>query len=165
VLLTGLGLGADAKAQGISDVQLVQSWYARYLHREPDRCGLESWVLQLRTGSSPGRIEAAFLGSDEYYDIHDRCPRGFVLGMYADVLGRGALPAEVEGWVCRLRRHCRKDVAKEFLCAAQRELAGRVVVPATYVPAAPPVPSNVLPYPKPLGDAPAGVSIRLGVGR
>jgi hypothetical protein len=165
VLLAGFGLNADAKAQGISDVQLVQSWYARYLHREPDRCGLESWVRQLRTGSPPECIEAAFLSSDEYYDIHERCPRGFVRGMYADVLGRGASPDEVEGWVCRLRRECRKDVAKEFLCAARRELASRVVVPASYVPTAPPVAAPVLPYPEPVVDVPAGVSIRIRIGR
>ncbi len=86
VILVGLGLGSEAKAQGISDVQLVQSWYARYLHREPDRCGLESWVRQLRTGSPPECVEAAILSSDEYYDLHERCPRGFVRGLYADVL-------------------------------------------------------------------------------
>ena len=138
VVLAGLG-SLPGQAQACPEERLVQKWYLRYLHRPADPCGLESWARALRCGTPPVCVEAAILGSDEYYCAHGHCPRGFVIGLYEDVLRRTPCPHDVHYWVCRLKRcGCRTKLAKEFLCAARGELAARPAPPA-YGPFEPPV--------------------------
>ncbi len=115
--------GVDAKAHDSPYADMVRSWYHRYLHRAPDPGGLHTWVSALRGGSSPEEVQANILASEEYFCQHGHSDVGFVAGLYADVLGRGARPEEVEDWLCRLRRlDCRTQLSREFLAAAGPEL-------------------------------------------
>lgn len=123
-----------AQAAACYEERLVQNWYARYLHREADRCGLENAVRQLRCGVAPEQIEASILASEEFYHLHGCTPEGFVTALYEDVLGRQPCHREVELWLRRLGGcGCRARLAREFLCAARRELAGPAA-PVVYVP-------------------------------
>jgi hypothetical protein len=162
--LTAAGLAAvmPATARACHEERLVQNFYLRYLQRPADPCGLDNWVRQLRCGMPPECVEAAILGSEEYYCLHGHCPRRFVQALYADVLGRAACGDEIEFWACRLRRcGCRKALAKDFLCAARRELSGPPpgFGPPVYAPPVAPVYVPVRPAPV-IPPAP-GINIRL----
>src|SRR5437016_3899857 len=122
-LTTILGLGA-APAHADDCRLLVKQTYEQYLHRCPDPDGFEAAVCSLRRGGSFEVFQAGVIGSDEYYHLHGCSPRGFVIGLYEDVLGREPDRGEVRDWQCRLERcGCRATVARQFLCSAQRELA------------------------------------------
>lgn len=122
-----LGLTAvEAQAYHPSPDQLVQGWYARYLGRQADHAGLCNWVDQLRAGRSPEYLEAALIGSDEYWHRNGCSPTGFITALYVDVLGRNPCAAEVQQW-CHELRKCgnRHTLAAKFLCTARNELAQR----------------------------------------
>jgi hypothetical protein len=170
-LTAALALGA-APARACDDYRLiVKQTYEQYLHRCPDRDGMEAGVCGLRRGMSVEAYQAAVIGSDEYYRLHGCSPRGFVVGLYEDVLGREPACDEVRGWLCNLDRcGCRATLARQFLCAAQRELALRAApeAPPSFDP--PPVPydppSRRFTPPPPGYDDDAGrVSITIRVRR
>lgn len=157
-----LGLGFEAKAQDCPEARLIQNWYFRYLQRPADPVGMDGWGRQLRCGVPAECVEAQILASDEYYCLHGRTAEGFIVGLYADVLGRAPAPCDVRHWERQLCRNGRVEMTKQFLCDARRELAGPAV--PTYVPAAAPVLVPVAP--PPVVVAPAGVRLRIRyVGR
>jgi hypothetical protein len=145
VLLTVGTLATEANAQGYPptsqdpNVQLVDSWYRRYLGRPVDQVGLNSWLPYLNTTN----CEAGILGSWEYLNRNGGTAEGFVTGLYVDVLGRQPAVNEVQGWVVRLQQFGgdRTALADEFLRAAATELSLRGQAPpvATYQPVVPPV--------------------------
>jgi hypothetical protein len=108
-------------------VELVQSWYQRYLRRSIDMSGLQSWVSMLRQGASHDDVKSAILGSPEYYQLQGNRPDAFVAGLYADVLGRTPDRGEMALWLNRLNqlRNNRQRLAADFLVAAHGELHRR----------------------------------------
>lgn len=109
-------------------IELVTSWYMRFLNRQPDPAGLQNWVTLLRQGVSPEKLEWSILGSQEYFERKGGRPADFIRGLYIDVLGR--LPAtrqEMEYWLSKFREYNgdRARVAEDFLREAQPELASR----------------------------------------
>jgi hypothetical protein len=108
-------------------VELVQSWYQRYLRRSIDISGLQGWVNLLRQGASHDDVKAAILGSPEYYQLQGNTPEGFVTGLYGDVLGRAPSRDELVLWLNRLGqlRNDRTRLAADFVRAAQGELRRR----------------------------------------
>jgi hypothetical protein len=141
IVVLGLGLcGSTARAAGPED-RLVAGWYEQYLGRSAYIDELPYWTDQMCRGASPDVIRAGILASEEYYCRRGEAPEGFVAGLYADVLGRTACEREIRYWVCRLSTcGCRKTLAKEFICAASRELAQP---PAPYAPALRPGPETL----------------------
>jgi len=169
LLVLGMS-NSQANAYGRHDTELVDSWYHRYLGRCPDPCGLNTWVGQLGCGIAPLAVEAGILSSDEYYCRHGHTPVGFVAGLYADVLGRGACAWEVQSWVCRLER-CgnRQTLALDFLNAAQAELAQQALQSERPVYAPDPVAlaaavAHTVEPPYLLRPAHRGVHIQFGFG-
>jgi hypothetical protein len=116
----------DGAGRG-GDEQIVQSWFQRYMRRSAHPADLDQYLTLLRRGAPPEDIQAAILASPEYYQLHGATPDGFVLGLYADILGRSANREEVYGWLTRLRRYGgdRWRVAAEFVREAQTELQER----------------------------------------
>jgi hypothetical protein len=106
---------------------LVESWYQLFLHRPADEGGMRDFMDRLRRGASPLEVQAAMLGSDEYFRLNGSRDRAWIAAMYSDVLNRSPSPREVQGWVQSLRRSggSRAGTALEFLRAAQAELAQR----------------------------------------
>jgi hypothetical protein len=166
-LTAALGLGA-APAWACDDYRLiVKQTYEQYLHRCPDRDGFEAAVCCLRRGGSVEGFQAGVIGSDEYYRLHGCSPRGFVIGLYEDVLGREPECSEVRSWLCNLDCcGCRATLARQFLCAAQRELALRPAeAPPSFDP--PPVPYDPPPrrFAPPPPPSPFGPGYDDGAGR
>src|SRR5947209_8668091 len=121
------------------DAGVVTMWYQKYLGRDPDAVGLQTWVNQLRRGAP---VEASILGSDEYFARHGNTPESFVTGLYVEVLNRQPSAAEVQNWIVRLQQlnWNRTSMADEFLRAAQYELSlqGGAVTQPGYQPYYPP---------------------------
>jgi len=76
--------------------------YTTYLHRAPDAAGAAFWQAALGDGLPETDLAADLLGSSEYAALHGGTPSGFVAGVYADVLGRPASPADIAFWDGRL---------------------------------------------------------------
>jgi hypothetical protein len=106
---------------------MVAAWYWQFLRRSPEPAGLAAHLAVLHAGVAPIDVQAAIIGSDEYWRRQGSTARGFVRGLYADVLGRSAGPSEVANWLNRFNvtRGNRTRVAREFLVAAVPELSLR----------------------------------------
>ena len=132
--LMSLGLiGTEAKAGPCPYTDMVQGWYQQYLHRPADPGGLHTWVSALRSGACPNDVQASILASEEYLCQNGHTGRGFVTGLYTDVLGRTPCAQEVNDWEYRLRQvGCRKRLSLDFFAAAGPELGARAARPAVH---------------------------------
>lgn len=106
---------SNVRAQ--DDERLIQRFYRMYLHRWPDREGMENNLYLLRTGVPPIEVEAALMGSGEYYQIHGDRPAGFITGMFQDVLRRDPSREDIDYWMDRLdqNNYNRQATALDFL--------------------------------------------------
>jgi hypothetical protein len=106
---------------------LIASWYHLYLDRAPDEAGMRDFLNRMRQGAQPEAIQAAMMGSEEYYKLHGSRKRAWVAGLYADVLDRSPAPREINVWLQTLDRFdgARDRTAEEFLRVAKQELAQR----------------------------------------
>jgi hypothetical protein len=109
------------------NLELVQSWYERFLHRSTDPDGAANWLMLLRRGTSHEEVKAGIIGSEEFYRAHGGTTGGFIRGLYDDVLGRSAGGTEVAEWADQLRRMGgdRNRLAQAFLRASRAELNDR----------------------------------------
>jgi uncharacterized repeat protein (TIGR01451 family) len=97
----------------------VDQFYQAFLHRAADPAGRAFWVGALLAGFSEEQIEAAILGSLEYSAEHPSAAL-FVMGLYADVLGRAADPAGLAFWQGQLQSGLsHQAVALGFLQSAE----------------------------------------------
>lgn len=110
------------------DMQIIESFYPKYLHRNPDGAGLDYWRRELRRRSLL-EIESMFLASPEYYHVHGCTPEGFINGLLNDVLGRPACAHDIQRWLTRLHHcGCRQTVAREVLSMAIADRQQPVIV-------------------------------------
>jgi hypothetical protein len=155
--LAALAIGAGpVSAQTSDQAALVESYYERFLHRRADPVGMQTWLSHFSWGESAESIQAQLLASDEVYQIHGSNPRGFVVGLYQDVLGRNPNPNEVWLWLNYWNQvgGQRFQVSNAFMIAARTELANQAAT-RFY---APQTTTTVPPLPVP--PAPIGVPWR-----
>jgi hypothetical protein len=95
--------------------ELVRAWYQRYLNRDVDPAGYQTWVGALRTGSSPEMVLAGILSSDEYYNKGGGTPEGYVTVLCQDLTGRPPTPQERDYWARRVYYEPRQDIAYAML--------------------------------------------------
>jgi hypothetical protein len=108
----------------------VTGAYEAYLGRTPESVGLTAHAGAIQRGVSPERVDAAILGSQEYFGLQGSDNTAFVRGLYLDVLGREADSAGLEAHVGRLARGAsRTEVAYAFLTCGER---GRQVAGDAY---------------------------------
>jgi hypothetical protein len=102
---------------------LVIGAYQRYLKRLPEAAGLENWVGNMLAGRvTEERLEAGFIGSPEYITGNGGRGRGWIIGMYRDLLGRDPAEAEVQGWLQALARGVTEaEVAFGFAASRERQ--------------------------------------------
>lgn len=112
---------------------LVRSDYERYLHREPGP-GAGTWIQDMRTGSTPNDVLARILASDEYFKNAGGTRPAYVRQLYADVIGREPLPAEVNYWVGRLQYESPRTITSVLLRRYPRSGAVLKAPPPTYDP-------------------------------
>jgi hypothetical protein len=95
---------------------LISGFYTRFLRRFVDPAGLAFWLARMNAGVSQPQVAAGIVGSPEYLAANGGTNAGFVTGLYADLLGRGAGPAEVAYYVAQLNSGVsRGEVALGFL--------------------------------------------------
>lgn len=100
---------------------LITGSYQHYLSRGPDPAGLSSWLATMSSGRTISQMESGFIASDEYYSKAGSTPDGWVVKLYADVLGRTAGPSEVAFWTGQLAGGAsRSQVAMGFLLSTER---------------------------------------------
>jgi hypothetical protein len=99
---------------------LVQSWYQRFLHRSPTAEELAKLVGML-VGATDEEVEAAILGSDEYYNSRGGGTNaGFVEALYQDILGRAPTDAEAHQWDVAIGAGAtRNEVALQILTSIE----------------------------------------------
>jgi hypothetical protein len=135
IVVLGFGLASSTAQAACPEDRLVAGWYEQYLGRSAYVDELPFWTDKMHQGVCADDIRAGILGSDEYYNRRGLTPEGFAAGLYADILGRNASDYEIRLWAFKVASGVsRSDVAREFIRAAQRELAQRaapVYVPAT----------------------------------
>jgi len=121
---------------------LVTSYYETFLGKAPDSTGLAYWVNALNDGASDQSVLASILGSAQFYSTFGKStPNGFVIALYAMVLGAGSNSSGITYWVNALNSgtsrtqvaydilastECRTD----FVGAQYLDLLDRVVDPA-----------------------------------
>jgi hypothetical protein len=75
----------------------VDQFYAAYLHRAADPAGRAAWVGRLVAGMSEADVANGFLTSPEYSLSHPGTS-DYLLGLYADVLGRAPDADGIAAW-------------------------------------------------------------------
>ena len=74
---------------------LVQSYYARFLHRKGTVEEVNNYVNNyLAAGATDEQVEAIFLGSQEYFRLHNSDNGAWLNAVYMDLLARPNLPGQ-----------------------------------------------------------------------
>jgi hypothetical protein len=66
-------------------------------------------------GARQEDVIAGLVSSPEYYIKHGSDDAAFIRGLYEDILGRSASPAEVESWLGVLALNSRTAIARAFV--------------------------------------------------
>jgi hypothetical protein len=102
---------------------IVTPAYNKYLGRLPDTGGLGYWVDQMQHhGLTDERLEAGFIGSQEFYQRAGATDPLWVDALYEAFLGRPADSMGKAFWVAQLAgRESRSEVAYGFAASLERE--------------------------------------------
>jgi hypothetical protein len=95
--------------------QLIEQAYQAYLGRPPAPAEVGGWLAFLSASSTFERpLVDDILGSPEYRARQGQTDATFVAGLYRDLLGRAASPAETAGWLTVLEATPAASVADAF---------------------------------------------------
>jgi hypothetical protein len=83
-------------------VNQVEELYAKLLHRPADMPGLNAGLASMARGVTAQGLEAAMLGSAEYFANHGGTIAGFLAGVYQDELQRAIEPSAAQAWAAAL---------------------------------------------------------------
>jgi hypothetical protein len=101
---------------------LITAAYQRYLGRDPDAPGLQSWISAMQSGLSDERLEANLIGSPEFYADSGGTDKGWVDAAYFDVLGRVPDSPGENNWIGVLAAgESRAAVSYDFTSSQERE--------------------------------------------
>jgi hypothetical protein len=109
----------------------VQGLYRSLLHRSGSQDEVNGWVRALNAGSTWARVEAAFLGSAEYY-----ATRGggndadFLTALYEDVLGRAPDAGGLATWGAALAGGMSRERVAALILGSQE--ADQILVAGWY---------------------------------
>lgn len=95
--------------------EMVRSWYLRYLDREPDTIGAQSWIEALRQGYRPEMVLAGMLGSQEYYQRAGGTPNGFIQKLMTDITRQYPDRRQYDYWIRRFHAERREDLAYSLI--------------------------------------------------
>lgn len=111
--------GPLTKALSVSDEWAgarVSVLYRTVLGREAETSGRLGWVAAISRGMQLETVAAGIYGSTERFNISGATNRGYVEGLYRDILGRNADAGGLNDWVGKLDRRAmsRTQVAAGF---------------------------------------------------
>jgi uncharacterized protein YkwD len=116
------GVAAAIENSPEAHARHVSSWYVSYLGRTPGPAEVQGWVNALLNGATEEQVEAAILGSDEFYlrstgtlATSSRSNQQYVQRLYAVLLGRSASAVELAAWAAALPTEGRMGTAFIFL--------------------------------------------------
>jgi hypothetical protein len=126
---TAYWLGVLAKAPALPAVPLgieetaefrdeqVSAMYQQLLERPADPAGLQWLATSTANGATYEQVEAALLGSDEYFERRgDGTDTGWLTAVYADVFdGRSVDPGAATYWLGELSHESRESVALDLV--------------------------------------------------
>ncbi len=117
----GVASGLTHSDESYSDI--ATGAHHKYLGRALEASGLAYWVRLLQNGLTDERLEAGFVGSEEYINNHSGVGSNWVHGLYVDVLGRAPAQAEMQYWLTNLAKgEAPADVAFGFAASQEHEL-------------------------------------------
>ena len=94
---------------------LIQAWYHTYLGRSASGSDVNIWLNLFHLGHRDEEIQAAILGSPEYFIRAGSTNAGFVTSIFNDLLGRSPGPTELSNWTLFLNTHSRDEMAQAVL--------------------------------------------------
>jgi uncharacterized protein YkwD len=103
----------------------VDEWYVRYLGRHAGNGEEFGWVNALSHGATEEDVQASILSSPEFLARALLLTRGgsaeeaYVQALYALLLGRAPVSAEVNGWISKISTAGWQSVAAAFLGALE----------------------------------------------
>jgi hypothetical protein len=102
---------------------VVQHLYSQLLLRSADPGGLQGWVTFLANGGSDEQVEAALLGSTEYFNKRaSGTTAGFLDAVYRDIFGRDVDSGGLASWTRQMQNGLtRSQVASAILAAPESE--------------------------------------------
>ena len=99
---------------------LLSGYFQTYLGRPVDSSGLASFGGLFASGATDEDVQAAILGSAEYFARAGGTNAGFVAALYRDILNRSPGSAELTSWETALAAGAsRGQVAMSFLTSAE----------------------------------------------
>ena len=102
--------------------RIVEADYQKYLGRAADPSGLAHWIGLMQGGLSDELVEAAFVGSDEFYANSGGTNKDWIDAMYQSLLGRAADASGEAEWLTAMAAgESRVAVAFGFAGSAERE--------------------------------------------
>jgi len=93
----------------------VEGLYTTVLKRQADPVGLQYFVAAMEAGQSFENIEAAMLGSSEYYALAGATSDGFLSALYQTVLNRQVDPVGQAAFTSILDRGFSRSVVAFFV--------------------------------------------------
>jgi len=114
--------------------KLVNDWVLIYLGRKPTEKEHALLMQRLRTGTNPITVQSSILSSDEYFKKNGSNTQGFINGLFKDILGRKATPAEILQLSAKANGAGRARFAADFLAAAQGPIANPVTPTVIIIP-------------------------------
>ncbi len=123
--LTRTQVAGQIVASGEYRTDLIQRFYQTFLHRPADAAGLTSWTNYLAQGGTDAGLEAALLGSSEYFTARGGGTNtSFLAALYQDILNRPIDAAGTQTWTQALANGmARSAVAAQILSSTEAEQA------------------------------------------
>jgi RHS repeat-associated protein len=101
---------------------IIRPAYQQFLGRPPDDGGLAYWINQMAQGLTDEQLQAAFIGSPEFYNHSGGTDKAWVDAMYQNLLGRAPDPGGENYWIGQLAAGAgRGAVAYGFAASLERE--------------------------------------------
>jgi uncharacterized protein GlcG (DUF336 family) len=102
------------------ETDLIDTLYSQLLHRAPDPSGLNNGRQFLAQGNSDLQLEAAILGSAEFFTNNGSNNATFLQAVYQDVLHRAADPSGLSSFLAQLQSGVsRQQVASTILTSLE----------------------------------------------
>lgn len=113
--------GGTYSAAYSTNVNMINSYYQRYLNRTPSQSEMTAWLEYFARGKSEEDLPVTLLSSTEFYERSGSTDARFIDRMFRVVVNRAPSNEETNQWLQKLLRlgpQGRSQVVKEFWKAA-----------------------------------------------
>jgi Subtilase family/Domain of unknown function (DUF4214) len=111
-----LATSAEYRRDVIGGAGSLQGFYEEYLGRPSDPSGVNYWIGRMAQGTTFEQVRLAFIGSPEYFALHNDDPGQTIDALYHDVLGRVPDPGGRTYWIAHFNA---TTIAGQILYSAE----------------------------------------------